>query len=68
MTDDIREAYARALIRDGNGWMAMLTARNRTSHTYNLTAANAILESIRATFHHLFRELAAEMERRGRKS
>lgn len=66
--DTIREGYARGLIRDGDGWMAMLTARNRTSHTYNLAAANAILESIRASFHELFRELAAEMERRERKS
>jgi len=62
--DTIREAYARGLIRDGDGWMAMLAARNRTSHTYNLATANAILESIRDAFHGLFLDLAVELEQR----
>lgn len=65
--DTIREAYAKGLIRDGDGWMAMLAARNRTSHTYNLATANAILDSIRTSFHDLFRELAVEMAQRKRK-
>ncbi|MCC5888283.1 MAG: nucleotidyltransferase substrate binding protein [Gammaproteobacteria bacterium] len=44
--------------------MAMLAARNRTSRTYNLATANAILESIRDAFHGLFRDLAIELEQR----
>ncbi|MGP3789256.1 MULTISPECIES: HI0074 family nucleotidyltransferase substrate-binding subunit [unclassified Pseudomonas] len=31
----IREAFAKGLVDDGEGWMAMLVDRNRTSRTYN---------------------------------
>jgi nucleotidyltransferase substrate binding protein (TIGR01987 family) len=33
--DATREAFAKGLIARGDEWMAMIQARNRSSHTYN---------------------------------
>lgn len=33
--DAVREAFARGLVEDGEGWMAMIQDRNKTAHTYN---------------------------------
>lgn len=46
--DTIREGFARGLIADGEGWMAMLIDRNRSSHTYNEAVAEAIVTNILA--------------------
>src|SRR5436853_1410551 len=40
--DATREAFAKALIEDGEAWMAMIQSRNRTSHTYNQNTADEI--------------------------
>lgn len=45
--DAIREAFARDLIEDGEGWIAMLVDRNQSSHTYNEETADAITTNIR---------------------
>ena len=37
--DATRLAFQNALIGDGEGWMAMIKARNQSSHTYNLEQA-----------------------------
>jgi len=55
--DTIRESFSRGLIEDGEGWMAMLIDRNRTSHTYNEETAESILGNIRNRYHSLFKEL-----------
>ena len=44
--DTIREAFRRALISDGDGWMGMLADRNLTSHTYNENTAEAVVRRI----------------------
>ena len=40
--DATRLAFQNNLISDGEGWMAMIKARNQSSHTYNLDQAQAI--------------------------
>ena len=44
--DATREAFAQNLIKNGDIWMEMIAARNRTSHTYNEKTANQIARAI----------------------
>ncbi|MCH9713343.1 MAG: nucleotidyltransferase substrate binding protein [Cyanobacteria bacterium] len=44
--DSTRLAFQNALISDGEGWMAMIKARNQSSHTYNLEQAQAIARDV----------------------
>ena len=62
--DTIREAFSKGLIKDGHGWMHMLTDRNRTSHTYNEETAEAILSNIRMKHHSLLKALERTMRSR----
>ena len=55
--DASREAYSKGLVQDGEGWMAMIQSRNKTSHTYNQTVANEIVEAITQTYFMLFKAL-----------
>jgi nucleotidyltransferase substrate binding protein (TIGR01987 family) len=48
--DATREAFAQALISDGDEWMAMIAARNATSHTYNQRTADEIATAILTSF------------------
>jgi nucleotidyltransferase substrate binding protein (TIGR01987 family) len=44
--DATRLAFQNDLISDGEGWMAMIKARNQSSHTYNLEQAQAIAHDV----------------------
>lgn len=44
--DATRLAFQNGLIRDGEGWMAMIKARNQSSHTYNLEQAQVIARDV----------------------
>lgn len=48
--DATREAFAQGLIANGDTWMDMIAARNRSSHTYNEKTAHEIATAILATF------------------
>lgn len=48
--DATREAFAKGLIANGDGWMDMIAARNRSSHTYNEKTARDLVTAILATF------------------
>jgi nucleotidyltransferase substrate binding protein (TIGR01987 family) len=48
--DATREAFAKGLIANGDEWMAMIQARNRSSHSYNEKTANEIATAVRASF------------------
>ena len=48
--DATREAFARGLIANGQEWMAMIQARNRSSHTYNEKPAHEVAAAILARF------------------
>ncbi|AOE83172.1 nucleotidyltransferase substrate binding protein [Pseudomonas sp. TCU-HL1] len=62
--DIIRDAFSKGLISDGEGWMHMLTDRNRTSHTYNEDTAEAILLNIQQQHHPLLKELESTLSKR----
>ena len=47
-------AFQIDLISDGEGWMAMIKARNQSSHTYNLEQAQAIARDVIERFAPLF--------------
>lgn len=62
--DTIKEAFKYELIQDGDAWMAMLTDRNLTVHTYNETKASEIESKIRNTFFPAIKQLYVQMKER----
>jgi len=62
--DTTREAFRHNLIADGDGWMMMLSDRNRTSHTYNEATAEEIVAHIHARYVDLFRALSSTLQAR----
>ena len=42
----IKEAFAQQIISDGQSWIEMMEARNKTSHTYKESFAKQIAENI----------------------
>ena len=52
--DATRLAFQNDLISDGEGWMAMIKARNQSSHTYNLEQAQVIARDVIDRFAPLF--------------
>ena len=52
--DATRLAFQNALVSDGEGWMAMIKARNQSSHTYNLEQAQAIAHDVIQRYAPLF--------------
>lgn len=44
--DATRLGFQNGLIRDADTWMAMIRARNQSSHTYNLEQARAIAHDV----------------------
>lgn len=55
--DATRLAFQTGLILDGEGWMAMIKARNQSSHTYNLEQALAIASDVVDRYAPLFAAL-----------
>ena len=61
--DASRSAFQNGLIEDGDAWMKMIEARNLTSHTYNLSVAQTVVESILVRFYPAFTLMSARFER-----
>lgn len=59
--DATREAFSKGLIEDGDGWMAMIQSRNKTSHTYNQVVANEIVEAITSKYFTLLKALLQKL-------
>ncbi len=55
--DATRLAFQNSLILEGDTWMAMIRARNQSSHTYNLEQAQAISQEVIYQFTPAFRAL-----------
>ena len=55
--DATRVAFQNGLIADGETWMAMIRARNQSSHTYNLEQAQAIAHDVVHRYSPAFRQL-----------
>lgn len=58
--DASRTAFKNGLVDDGEAWMDMIKARNRTSHTYDCEVAESIANDIR----NRFQPALAALERR----
>ena len=63
--DAVREAFNKGLIEDGEGWMEMIKSRNQTSHTYNLSIANDIVDKIINHYSTLFETFLQKMRALG---
>ncbi|WP_019589817.1 MULTISPECIES: nucleotidyltransferase substrate binding protein [unclassified Thioalkalivibrio] len=59
--DAIREAFAKGLVEDGEGWMEMIRSRNLTAHAYNEQVAREIAEQVVWRYHALFDAFARRM-------
>ncbi len=46
----IKEAFAAKVITDGDTWMAILDARNKMSHTYDIVVFEQVLFKIRESY------------------
>lgn len=57
LRDATRLAFQNGLILDGEGWMAMIKARNQSSHTYNLEQAQTIAHDVIERYAALFAAL-----------
>lgn len=52
--DATREAFSKALVNDGEGWMEMIKSRNQSFHTYNQDVAEQIARLITRRYYPLF--------------
>ena len=59
--DAVREAFAKGLVEDGEGWMEMIKSRNQASHTYNQEIADAIVERIMTSYFLLFESFSRRL-------
>lgn len=59
--DATREAFRMGLIINGDQWMEMIKSRNQSSHTYNKTIANDIVDKITNSYYALFSEFQIKM-------
>ena len=57
----MRKAYAEHLISDEDGWLALLDARNQTSHLYDDAVADAVYQAIGNTYLPLLRALSEKL-------
>ena len=57
----MRKAYAEHIITDEDGWLALLDARNQTSHLYDDAVADAVYQAIGNTYLPLLRELSEKL-------
>lgn len=58
----IKEAFSQNLIKDGQLWIEMMEARNKTSHTYKEEFAKQISENILNTYIPLLEDLQKILE------
>ncbi len=55
--DATRSAFQYGLLEDGEVWMDMIISRNNTSHTYNESIANGIVQAILNKYYSAFQTL-----------
>lgn len=59
--DATRKAFEMSLISDGQSWMDMLKSRNETSHNYDGSMADDVVDSIINKFYPLLADFYQEM-------
>lgn len=55
--DATRVAFKNSLIEEGEVWMNMIEARNKTTHTYDLEIAQAVADDIVKRFYPVFERM-----------
>lgn len=60
--DVTREAFKLGIIDDGEVWMEMIVSRNETSHTYDESRVEVIVEAILEHYFDAFEVLMAKLE------
>jgi nucleotidyltransferase substrate binding protein (TIGR01987 family) len=58
-----RIAFKEGLIQQGEVWMAMIEARNQTSHSYNLEIAATVSEKICHAYYPVFRDFVKKFQK-----
>ena len=58
----MRQAFAYGLVDDETGWIALLNARNQTSHIYDDATAQEIYHQIGMKYIHLFDALLEKLK------
>ena len=61
--DATRMAFKNGLLEDGDVWMAMIKARNQSSHAYNLQLAEEIVDDILTLFYPAFEKMAQKFKK-----
>ncbi len=61
--DATREAFSSDLFEDGDVWMEMVQSRNLTSHTYNESIADEIINHVQRSYLPQFVALRNRLER-----
>jgi nucleotidyltransferase substrate binding protein (TIGR01987 family) len=56
--DATRVAFKNGLIEQGEDWMKMIEARNKTSHTYDPNVAQEVVDDILTRFYPAFENMA----------
>lgn len=59
--DATRKAFEMSLISDGQSWMDMIKSRNETSHNYDVSMADDVVDSIINRFYPLLAEFYQKM-------
>lgn len=60
--DSIKEAFKMNFINDGQGWIEMMEARNKTVHTYKEEFAKGLCNDILTNYFNMFNELSIFLE------
>jgi nucleotidyltransferase substrate binding protein (TIGR01987 family) len=63
--DATRAAFKNALIEQGDDWMKMIEARNKTTHTYNQDVAQAVADDILKRFFPAFEAMTKKFAQLG---
>lgn len=59
--DAAREAFHKGIVINGDIWMEMIKSRNKTSHTYNKSVAEEIVDKIQHHYFQAFKEFEVKM-------
>lgn len=60
----IKQAFQIEVIIDGHNWMAALSDRNLTTHTYNETTAQSVEAKIRGSYYPLLQTLQQDFSQK----
>jgi nucleotidyltransferase substrate binding protein (TIGR01987 family) len=64
----IKEEATTGMVTDGDAWIGMLEARNRTAHLYDRDDALAVYRAIKATIKATYIPLLQDLEETARRS